>query len=97
VTQWRLRPRAQLDLDDIADYTFARWGAEQAERYIRGLEFAFRQLAEDGWRGRAVSDRHSSKLRHNYGSHIIIFERASGTVDIVRILHNRMDVDTRLD
>ncbi len=33
-----LSPAAQLDLEQIWDYTCDRWGDDQAEKYVREIE-----------------------------------------------------------
>jgi plasmid stabilization system protein ParE len=36
VAEYRLRPRAIADLDEIWDYTVSTWNEAQAERYLMG-------------------------------------------------------------
>jgi plasmid stabilization system protein ParE len=36
-------------------------------------------------------------LRYRVGSHIVIFGREGAAVDIVRVLHERIDIDSQLD
>ena len=40
-----LRPTAIQDLEEIADYTFERWGSEQEDIYLELLEKAFIALS----------------------------------------------------
>ena len=41
-----LTPRAQADLEEIWDYTAARWGPDQAESYLRLLWKAIEEVTE---------------------------------------------------
>ena len=47
----RLSPRARGDLSRIWDDSAERWGADQADSYIRLLAGGFERLAEDPARG----------------------------------------------
>jgi toxin ParE1/3/4 len=51
-----LTPAAQADLRQIWDYTAARWGEAQAERYILGIRNACEALADGRRTGRAIDD-----------------------------------------
>ena len=94
---WRLRPLAEVDIEAIADYTAANWGQTQALRYLNELRAGFDQLCIDTWRGSPVFDRHDSMLRYRVGGQIVVFGREGAAVDIVRVLHERMDIDSQLD
>lgn len=91
-----LSPAARSDVDEIWNYTAARWGVAQAERYIGEIRDACFDLAA----GRRVSQRVA--LREGFrkvgvGSHILFFKtNDAGDIAIVRILHKSMDVDSRL-
>ena len=41
-----LSPKAKADLSDIWDYTCAEWGADQAEKYVRGLWDAMQEQTQ---------------------------------------------------
>ena len=93
----QLRPAAIEDLTDIFDYSFTIWGIDQAQRYLARMAATFEQIAADPRIGKPASERHSTLLRHPYGSHVIIFARGAKGIEIIRVLHRRMDVDGRLD
>ena len=94
---WRLRPLAEVDIEAIADNAAANWGQTQALRYLNELRAGFDKLCVDNWRGSPVFDRHDRMLRYRVGSHIVVFGREGSAVDIVRVLHERMDIDSQLD
>ena len=93
-----LRPKAVDDLDSIWDYTVDVWGEEQAERYLRLLNTGFEQIAEDPTRGRPCDDIREGYRRHRVGHHVIFYrpEEEAGLVDVVRVLHERMDFGRHL-
>lgn len=91
MTRYRLSPAAQQDLSSIWDYTQARWGAQQAEIYINEIRAAIERIADDPRRGRACDEIRSGYGRYANGRHLLFYiERVEG-VDIIRILHQRID------
>lgn len=92
----RLSPAAQKDLDGIWDYTCDTWSIGQAETYIRMLERAIREVANGERRGRPMDDVRAGYLRLSAGSHRVCYRLHPDTLDVIRILHARMDIPTRL-
>jgi len=91
VSRYRLTPAAQRDLSVIWDFTAERWNAVQAETYVREIGAAIERIAEDPRRGRACDEILEGYRRYGIGSHLLFYvERADG-VDVIRILHQRMD------
>ncbi|AOI68737.1 type II toxin-antitoxin system RelE/ParE family toxin [Burkholderia ubonensis] len=90
-----LTPLAEADLEDIWTYTFERWSLEQAERYVGELAVAFEQLARRERVGRPSRAR-EGYLRYLVGSHVVFYRETTETLDVIRVLHQRMDVDRHL-
>lgn len=91
-----LRPKARDDLDGIWDYTVLNWGFEQAERYIRAINATFVTLAEKPELGRIYKDVYQDLRVYPSGSHLIFYFKSEQSIDIVRILHKSMDIDSHL-
>ena len=92
---YRLTPRAETDLEGIWLYTQRHWSATQADKYVREFIKVFSALA--------ASDRTGQKcdVRDGYfkipvGAHVIYYRQASDAIEVVRILHGRMDVNRHL-
>jgi toxin ParE1/3/4 len=91
-----LSPAAQADVDEIWDYTAATWSTAQAERYVRTIRDACRDLAGGARTSRAVPTRPGYR-KTSVGSHAVYFREADrATIVVVRILHQRMDADRHL-
>jgi toxin ParE1/3/4 len=91
-------PAARADLAGIWDFTAERWSVEQAERYVRDIADACQALADGRREGRAVDDVRPGYLKLAVGSHFLFYRiTAAGIVEIVRILHQRMDIAARLE
>jgi len=91
-----LSPRAQLDLDEIWDYTARRWGIEQAEAYIRQLWQDIEAVAANPASGRACPEVKAGYYKFRSGSHILFFRLTKRGIDVVRILHGQMDFEKHL-
>jgi toxin ParE1/3/4 len=91
-----LSPRAQADLDEIWDYTAEHWDTDQADRYIREIQRAIEIVASDPQRGRPCDHIRPGYRRYPAVSHILFFRVVPGGIDIVRILHQRMDFERHL-
>lgn len=88
---YRLTPAAQRDLSEIWDFTEERWDAGQAEKYIAELRAAIERVAADPERGRSCDDIRQGYRRYGIGSHLLFFVETADSVDIVRVLHQRVD------
>ena len=92
----RVSKAARRDLKEIASYTLERWGDEQCERYLRQLDRCIRSLARSPTLGRACDEISAGLMKFHEGRHLIFYRRTSKTVDVVRVLHESMDVERRL-
>lgn len=91
-----LSPAAERDLDDIWDYTVGRWGEAQAERYILSIESAVSGLV-DGTQPALSAEAIRKGYRNALvGMHVIFFRQSADLIDVIRILHQQMDIPGRL-
>jgi toxin ParE1/3/4 len=91
----RLTPLAEADLEDIWRYTFEHWSLEQANQYHRDLVATMQALARGDKSGRVCSVR-DGYLQYAAGSHIVFYRETARTLDVIRVLHQRMDIDRHL-
>ena len=91
----QLTPLAESDLEDIWHYTFAHWSLEQANRYHRDLVATMEALAQGDKTGRVCTVR-DGYWRYAVGSHVIFYQETDQTLDVIRVLHQRMDVERHL-
>lgn len=97
MSRYLLSPAARADLEQIWDYTHERWGAEQAEAYLGELVRAMQRASANPVIGRACDDIRPGYRKLPAGSHVVFYRTTDeGAVDVVRILHRRMDVDRHL-
>jgi toxin ParE1/3/4 len=97
VSRYLLSPAAQADLEQIWDFTHNRWGVDQAEEYLRELQRAIDRAAANPRIGRACDEIRPGYRKFAAGSHTLFYRvTAEGVIDVVRVLHQRMDVDRHL-
>ncbi|MFD4369950.1 type II toxin-antitoxin system RelE/ParE family toxin [Rhodococcus sp. NPDC058521] len=93
MSRYLLSPAAQADLEHIWDYTADRWDVDQAEEYLRAVDRA----AANPRVCRACDEVRTGYRMLAAGSHTLYYRlTAEGVVDVVRVLHQRMDADRHL-
>src|SRR4051812_31231728 len=88
--------RATADLDQIWNYTERHWGRQQAELYASEIAGRCRALIEGRIVPREISLNNGRFLRLRSGSHLIFLSEMPDQLRVVRILHERQDVETEL-
>ena len=92
-----LRQKAIDDLNDIWDYTLGQWSEYQADKYYSILKLACREIGENPEIGREYTAIRKNLLGLKSGKHIIFYHLISeDEIEVIRILHERMDLKNRL-
>lgn len=88
---------ATQDLEEIWHYTFTTWSLEQADRYhsliVKEIEF----LATKPKSGKTLDHLRKGYRSSKVKSHYIFYRVTLIEIEIVRILHESMDIPNRLD
>jgi toxin ParE1/3/4 len=93
-----LRQEAIDDLNDIWIYTFEEWSEKQADKYYASLEFACLQIGQNPELGKAYEEISKNLFGLRTGKHIIFYQVLNEQkIEIIRILHERMDLTNRLN
>ena len=96
MTEYRFRPRARDDVETIWEYTLKIWGHEQARRHLSQLHDACEALAANPRIGRTRDEVLEGLRSFPAGKHLVFYFVALDGIDVVRILHERMDPDSHL-
>ena len=92
-----INQNAIQDLEDIWFYTFQNWSVEQADRYhtliFKEIEF----LSTRPKSGKNIDQIRNGYRSSDIKSHIIFYRFSSIEIEIIRILHNSMDIPNRLN
>ncbi|MCH8240888.1 MAG: type II toxin-antitoxin system RelE/ParE family toxin [Proteobacteria bacterium] len=90
-------PAAQDDIEKIYDYTLKIWGIIQAEHYVSDIRDTCRDLASGKREGSGASAIRPGYFKKTSGSHFIFYRLPKpGIMEVVRILHQRMDIESHL-
>ena len=93
---YTLSPAAQVDIENIWNCTAKRRGKTQAERYTRELQAACEALIDSSRVGLPANDIRSSYRKAAVDSHMTFYRLQENTVEVIRMLHQRMDVERHL-
>ena len=80
----------------IAESSLENWGLTQASAYVSSLRSAFAFLADFPEAGINVGHIRPGYRKILSGSHFVFYRKTEDGVLIVRVLHERMDVERHL-
>jgi toxin ParE1/3/4 len=93
---YRLTNKALDDLRSIARFTEKTWGREQRNKYLSKLDESFQVLVHEPGLGRACDEIRQGYRKHHVGRHLIFYRLIASQIEIIRILHESMDIDSHL-
>ena len=88
--------KAVIDLEEIWVFTVDKWSVAQADRYylliIDEIEFICKNITC----GKSMHNIRKGYRATKVKSHLIFYRVVNNTVEVIRILHERMDIENRL-
>lgn len=90
--RYELSAAADRDLDDIFDYTTAKFGFDQAVKYLTDFEILFSQLAANPHLGKSRDEIKAGLMSFSKASHVVFYRILRGRIRIVRVLHGSRDM-----
>jgi toxin ParE1/3/4 len=97
MAKYLITDRAIADLTDIWEYTEREWSEIQAERYYLSLLESCEELAINPTLGKQYDTVTPNLLGYKSGRHIIFYSiLVSNEVQIIRILHDMMDLKRKI-
>jgi toxin ParE1/3/4 len=97
MVNFRLTEFAKQDLRSIGRYTQATWGREQRNTYLARIDESFHLLAVKPQLGKSCEDLRAGYRKYPVGKHLIFYRQSLDGVEIIRILHQRMDIEAHFD
>ena len=91
-----VRPRARRDLKDIWRYTVQQWGEAQADQYLYDLDREIQGLLKFPDLGTPCDPIRAGYRRLQVKRHLVFYRRDGQHLEIVRVLHDAMDVKSHL-
>ena len=89
--------KALEDLEEIWLYTLQNWSLEQADRYHNLIYKEIELLARKPIFGKDMSHLREGYRSSKIKSHLIFYKYSSLEIEIIRILHDSMDIPNRLN
>jgi toxin ParE1/3/4 len=90
--------KAVEDLSGIWEFTIQQWSETQADKYYFMLLAVCQDLADEKLKARPYPQIHPDIFGTRAGQHIIFIRRVGkNTIEVVRILHSRMDLRNRME
>ena len=93
---YRLRPKAKNDLDRIWEQTSENWGHAQARYYLGKIRHACYLIASNPHIGRSREEVLAGLHVFTVEKHMLCYFIDDSQIDVLRILHRRMDVASRI-
>lgn len=93
---YKISRLALEDIDSIWEFTVQNWSIEQAEKYYKEIFMAIDSVCQNPKTGESIKEIKESHRKFLVGSHMIIYQQINDTVLVDRVLHQRMDIKSRL-
>lgn len=93
-----LRQEAINDLTDIWNYTLQKWSEKQADQYHQAIKSVCNEIGKNPNIGKPYFEINRNLLGLKLGKHIVFYcQTSEDEIDVIRILHERMDLKNRLN
>ncbi len=94
--KYHLSEKASKDIKEIWRYTVQTWSLSQAKIYDTTLLHAIENIAENPYTGKPYDHVRRGYRRYTVKKHFIFYKVHGRIVEIVRVLHQQMDIDELL-
>lgn len=96
---YKISVKASEDIENIWLYTFVNWLLEQADRYVNLIFDEIEYLCNNRMSGKDFGHVRKDYRYSKVKSHLIFyrFTKKQSETEIIRILHQRMDIENRLN
>lgn len=96
---YKISIEAKNDIEKIWLYTLENWSLEQADRYFELIMDEIEYIAGNPASGKDFIDVRKGYLKTRIKSHFIFYKvnKKLNEVEVIRVLHQRMDIENRLN
>ena len=98
-----VRPKADRDLDEIADHLAEKAGLDTALRFLHEAHETFARLsaqADMGWPCRLqhpdLKSARQFRVSESFDKYLIFYQPYNDRIEILRLLHGSQDLEARL-
>lgn len=95
--EYIISEKALEDINNIWIYTAENWSVEQADRYYNLIIDEIEYIVDNLDMARDFGQIRKSYKYSKVKSHLIFFRKdKTNEIEVVRVLHERMDIESRL-
>ncbi|WNJ17415.1 type II toxin-antitoxin system RelE/ParE family toxin [Pontibacter sp. G13] len=95
---YRISRKALSDLRSIWNYSLAKWSEDQADKYYQLIIQKIEFLSNHPESGKEIDDIRAGYRSSKVKSHLIFYRLGNdGVLEVIRILHQMMDIPNRLN
>lgn len=97
--RYRISEKAIEDIETIWLSTLENWSVEQADRYVNLIFDELEYLAHHPIVGKDIGHTRTGYRFSKVKSHLVFYKTFEGEeiIEIIRVLHQRMDIENRLE
>ena len=97
--KFKLSRKAEEDLEEIWLYTLGIWSKEQADRYLILIFDEIEFLTANPKTGQDFDHIRKNYRYSKVKSHLIFYKhkKSEDVIEVIRILHERMDLENRIN
>jgi toxin ParE1/3/4 len=89
--------KALSDLEEIWLYTAEKWSVEQADRYYSLIFDEINYICRNINAGKSMEHVRKGYRASKVKSHLVFYRVKNNAIEVIRILHERMDIENRLN
>lgn len=94
---YAISKKAVSDLEEIWLYTVEKWSVDQADRYYNLIFYEIYYICKNRNAGKPMEHVRKGYRASKVKSHLIFYRIRNNTVEVIRILHEQMDIENRLN
>ncbi len=94
---YKISNAALNDLEEIWFYTFKNWSLDQADRHYNLILSEIEYLSRNAQTGKSMKHIREGYRVSKVKSHLVFYKESNrNEIEVIRILHERMDIENRL-
>jgi toxin ParE1/3/4 len=94
---YTISKNAVSDLEEIWLYTVEKWSVDQADRYYNLIFDEIHYICKNTNAGKPMEHARKGYRASKVKSHLIFYRIRNNTIEVIRILHEQMDIENRLN
>ena len=92
----KLLPKAITDLENIYEFTLSSWGLKKAENYQDELFEGMLTITQNPKIGSIYFFKEGNYRKININRHLIFYRQSKKEIIVVRVLHDKIDLNIHL-